>query len=186
MASQSILEAFGEQMAVQVVGKLGEAGQARLAALHAANSAMSNADVYDRVRLARYILTGSETQSSPPDVEDVKNLAGETVIRLEKRAQTEDYPFTSGDVLVLGPQIFASTPAPTQHTVINWQGINFVPQDPGFFAAQERERAKTEVVGPDPAFGPADEEEDDEVNRDREPAPSAGTRWAGRRGRQPD
>lgn len=184
----NVFEQFNEVMATRVVGRLGEAGQARLAALYAARSAMPDSDVYDRIRLARYILTGSEGEPAPPDYENVTNMAGETVIRMEKRTQTEDYPFTSGDVLVLGPEIFASTQnGPQRDTLISWAGVNFVPQDPGFFSAVQREQeAMAGVVGPDPEFEAALAAEETPVDTAREPAPSAGTRWAGRRGKQPD
>lgn len=185
-----VVEDFSQQLAEHVVGKIGDAGQRRLSALVAARTVMPDADVYDRIRLARYILTGCEEEPAPPDYEDVKNLAGETVIRLEKRTQDEDYPFASGDVLVLGPEIFASTEAPYDDgAVINWRGRNFVPQ-------QESE-AVTGVVGPDPEFGPVPDAEDadmqamappqtvEEVAGEREPAPSAGRLWAGRRGGRP-
>ena len=36
-----------------------------------------------------------------------------------------DYPRTSGDVTVLGPQVIASTSSPERGTVIAWQGVQF-------------------------------------------------------------
>lgn len=39
-----------------------------------------------------------------------------------------EYPYPSGNETVLGPRIFANTPAPTKDTVINWVGVNFTPQ----------------------------------------------------------
>lgn len=154
-------ETFNENLANIVVGAIGPEGQQRLAALISARSAMPNSDVYDRIRLARYVLTGSENEPALPEVEEVKNVAGGTVVRMEKRTQTEDYPFPSGEVMVLGPEIFASSPAPyDEGVVINWRGRNFVP--------------KQELAGPDPAF--------EEAVAEREPAPSAGEHWQGRRG----
>jgi hypothetical protein len=38
------------------------------------------------------------------------------------------YPYPDGDVLVLGPEIFASTPVPKADTVISWRGENFAVQ----------------------------------------------------------
>lgn len=135
---------------------LDQGAERRLAGLLVARHVMPEADVYDRIRLSRYILTGSED-------EDSQTEAGEQ-IRLEHRTQTEDYPFRSGDVLVLGPQVYASTVGgPAENTVLNWRGENFVPQ---------RETTAA-VVGPDPEFEEALEQES---------APSSGEGWRGRRG----
>lgn len=167
---------FDKILADTVIAAIGPVGAARLAALNAARSTMPDADVYDRIRLARYILTGSE---EAPEVERVMNSAGETVAvyvgDTSEIRHVERYPHPSGDTLVLGPEIFVGQNEDGDD-VICWQGVNFVRQS----------EPMTGVVGPDPAFGPADEEQDDEIDREREPAPSAGTRWAGRRGRQPD
>ena len=46
-------------------------------------------------------------------------------------ARGHTYPHQSGDHTVLGPQIFATTAEPTDDTLINWLGANFVrQQDP--------------------------------------------------------
>jgi hypothetical protein len=188
-------DSFSDKLAELTIGMLGTEASRRLSALHAARSAMEAADVYDRIRLARYILTGSE---EPPEVTEIRNAAGEVVVAHVEEARGYDairreprepasFPFPSGDVLVLGPEVFASTPdGPQRDTVINWAGVNFVPQDPGFFSAvereQERQEAMTGVVGPDPAFDPADAKTVEEVAGEREPAPSAGRLWTGRRG----
>lgn len=37
--------------------------------------------------------------------------------------QKADYPFDSGDVIVLGPQIFAAK----EESILNWKGTNYVP-----------------------------------------------------------
>jgi hypothetical protein len=37
------------------------------------------------------------------------------------------YPFSDGPVVVLGPEVFASTSTPTEETVIAWKGQNFYP-----------------------------------------------------------
>jgi hypothetical protein len=78
--------------------------------------------------------------------------------------ETEDgYPRASGDVLMLGPGVIASTTVPAENTVINWRGENFIPQ--------------REPVGPDPALlGVVDPRV-----LDREPAPSSGEGWRGHR-----
>lgn len=176
-------DSFNDKLADLVVGMLGKEASQRLAALHAARSAMPDADVYDRIRLARYILTGNEEAPAPPDYEDVQNMAGETVIRMEKRTQTEDYPFQSGNVLVLGPEIFVGEDD-NGDDVICWQGVNFVRQQP--------QEALTGVVGPDPAFEEALKAAQDQEPAppedipEREPAPSAGTHWRGLRGGRPD
>ena len=190
-----VIEDFSQQLAEHVAGKIDDAGQRRVAALISARSVMPDADVYDRIRLARYILTGSE---EPPEVTEIRNAAGEVVVAHVEEARGYDairreprepdtFPFPSGDVLVLGPEVFASTiHGPQRDTVINWSGVNFVPQDPGFFSAvereQERQEAMTGVVGPDPAFDPADAKTVEEGAGEREPAPSAGRLWTGRRG----
>jgi hypothetical protein len=63
-----------------------------------------------------------------------------------------------------------------------------VPQDSTIFSMtqEDRERAEqqamTGVVGPDPEFEAALAAEETPVDTTREPAPSAGKRWAGRRG----
>lgn len=200
-----------------VVGQLDDAARRRLAALHAAVGVKPDDDVYDRIRMARYILTGSE---DAPPVTEIRNAAGEVLavypdgeqgydaIRRERPTQNEDYPFASGDVLVLGPEIFAgfeegnpNLPRPdAPGVVINWRGVNFVRQE-----LEETEEPQTltgvvppkpDLVGPDPEFGPvSDEDQTDEVAGatptvaevagEREPAPSAGNRWLGRRGGSP-
>jgi hypothetical protein len=188
---------FSGQLAGHVAGKIGDEGQRRLSALVAARTVMPDTDVYDRIRLARYILTGSE---EPPEVTEIRNAVGEVVvahveerqgydaIRREPR-ESASFPFPSGDMLVLGPEVFASTPdGPQRDTVINWAGVNFVPQDSTIFSMtqEDRERAEqqamTGVVGPDPEFEAALAAEETPVDTTREPAPSAGKRWAGRRG----
>jgi hypothetical protein len=149
-------DSFNETLANMVLGVLGkqnDAALARLAALHAARSVKPDSDVDDRITLANYILTGA---ADLPE------------------ASENPYPFTSGDALVLGPEIFVGQNEDGDD-VICWQGVNFV--------RQPQAEPLTGVVGPDPAFGPVDEE-DEEIDREREPAPSAGTRWAGRRGGQ--
>jgi hypothetical protein len=40
-----------------------------------------------------------------------------------------EYPHPSGDVTVLGPEIFASTEAPEPGTAVCWRGVNFIRQD---------------------------------------------------------
>jgi hypothetical protein len=192
-----VLQEFSGQLAGHVAGKIGDEGQRRLSALVAARTVMPDTDVYDRIRLARYILTGSE---EPPEVTEIRNAAGEVVVAHVEERQGYDairreprepasFPFPSGDVLVLGPEVFASTPdGPQRDTVINWAGVNFVPQDSTIFSMtqEDRERAEqqamTGVVGPDPEFEAALAAEETSVDTTREPAPSAGKRWAGRRG----
>jgi hypothetical protein len=160
--ANTIFDRFHEALAQQVATMLTNDQAMRLAALHAARSAMPEAGVSERIALSQYILTGTEYEPAEPDDPEV-------VIRLEKRTQTEDYPFRSGDVLVLGPQIYSNTvDGPAENTVINWQGENFVPQ---------RLSPLTGVVGPDPDFAAASAE--------KEPAPSSGAGWRGRRGGAP-
>jgi hypothetical protein len=179
-----LLADIQEGVSRAVLDRLSEDAKERLAALHAASGVWSEADVYDRIRLARFILTGSENESAVQDEVPTLVTGPPAIIeqiRLEKRTQTEDYPFRSGDVLVLGPQIFSSTiDGPAENTVINWRGENFVPQ---------RDQAPlTGVVGPDPAFEAALKASQDrepappEDIPEREPAPSSGQHWAGRRG----
>jgi hypothetical protein len=166
----SLFDQVTENLAALVADKMSDAAQQRVSALLCVRTVMPDADVYDRIRLANYILTGSDEIETEGDQVEIETFDGEK-IRLEKRTQTEDYPFESGDVLVLGPEIFANTPGgPDEDTVINWRGVNFAPQNE-VTAAVLPPGAMTGVVGPDPAFDQA-----------REPAPSAGTRWAGRRG----
>jgi hypothetical protein len=141
----SLFDQVTENLAALVADKMSDAAQQRVSALLCVRTVMPDADVYDRIRLANYILTGSDEIETEGD--------------------------QSGDVLVLGPEIFANTPGgPDEDTVINWRGVNFAPQNE-VTAAVLPPGAMTGVVGPDPAFDQA-----------REPAPSAGTRWAGRRG----
>lgn len=204
-------------LAEHVVVKLGEDGQRRLAALHAAVGVSPGDDVYDRIRMARYILTGSE---EPPQVDEIRNASGEVVativqeqegydaIRRDRPTQKEDYPFASGDVLVLGPEIFAGVeednpnlPRPdAPGVVINWRGVNFVPQQVD--VTEESEGAltgvvppKPDLVGPDPEFGSEGQTGTDEAVEEtpsvadtlkpvREPAPTAGLHWRARRGRE--
>jgi hypothetical protein len=190
-----LIEDFTDVLAREVAGALDEDAKARIAALFSVRSVMPNADVFDRIRLARYIVTGNDEPPEP---------------------QENPYPHASGDVTVLGPGIFANTTAPAENTVLNWQGGNFVPQressllvparplwvgdrisiedhdgrgvsgyvtdwtteDGGsrftVYAGPERLKAQTEGE-PDPAEIP-------ELLPETEPAPTEGEGWAGRRG----
>lgn len=177
-----LLEDITTALSSQVAGALPQAAKERAAALFASRAAMAEADVYDRIRLARYVLTGSE---EPPETVRVQNLLGETVIEhvvgqrpIEPEPEPKTYPYPSGDVLVLGPEVFAGVPSGSpmrprpdaEDVVINWGGQNFVPQP----------QPLTGVVGPDPEFEKALADEDTEVDTEREPAPSAGDHWRGR------
>lgn len=148
-----LFDGFAQAVAQTVAATLTDEQKARATALILSHTAMPDADSLDRIRLARFIITGSE---DPPP--------------LETTIQAHVYPFESGDVTVLGPQIFASTPEPQFDTVINWRGMNFAeqvdqvdeshPDDPG-------------PTAPDPEPDPL------------EPAPMAGTYWQGHRGGKP-
>lgn len=156
-----VLTEFNEKLADLVGNMIGDEGKKRLSGLYAARSAKPDTDVYDQVRLARYILTGSE---DPPEVTRIQTADGRTVAEIS--AQEKAYPYPSGDVLVLGPEIFVSQNE-DGNDVICWQGVNFVRQP----------EPLTGVVGPDPAFVA-----EPEIDTSREPAPSSGTGWLGRRG----
>lgn len=174
-----LMDGLVQSLASQLAGQLSEEAKTRVAGLMAARSTMVASDVYDHIRLARFILTGHEDEPEREMIE-VRTVGGGTI---QYPAQPT-YPYESGDVLVLGPEIFSSTTGgPAENTVISWQGENFVPQrDP---------EPLTGVVGPDPEFGPVPEQTDsvaettqtvEDVADGSEPAPSAGANWVGRRG----
>lgn len=80
----------------------------RVAAVIAARATMPDLDFSDTLMLARYILTASA----------------------EEPSRDNPYPHASGDVTVLGPEIFSSTTVPAENTVICWRGENFIPDRP--------------------------------------------------------
>jgi hypothetical protein len=186
-----LLDSFTDALATDVSAALSEDAKARVAALFTTRAIAPDADVYDRCRLARYILTGTEDAPEPRE---------------------DPYPHASGAVTVLGPQLISTTSAPAENTVLNWRGENFVPQRESFprpllvgdrisiedhdgkgvsgyvtdwttedggsrftvYAGTERLKAQTEGE-PDPAEIP-------ELLPETEPAPTEGEGWAGRRG----
>jgi hypothetical protein len=72
----SALDEIFTKVATEFIGRLPEKAVQRIAALAAARGVMPDADVYDRIRLARYILTGFE---DPPEVDTVMTASGEVV-----------------------------------------------------------------------------------------------------------
>lgn len=151
----SLTDSITERLSAIVAGKLDDAAHQRMAALFSVRGLMPEADVFDRVRLARYILTGREDEPEREMVE-VKTMSGETIAAYPEQP---DYPHTAGGVEVLGPGIFANTDAPAGDTVINWQGVNFVRQP-----------------DPDAEIAPG------LPTLTAEPAPTSGEGWAGHRG----
>jgi len=72
--------------------------------------------------VARPLLTGQGLASrTPPAVDDLIRLA-QWLIDGEV---TDLYPFLSGDVTVLGPEIFSANDT----SVISWKGRNYVPEE---------------------------------------------------------
>lgn len=160
-----LLEEIARSLADATIGRLSEAAQGRLAALFSAKNVDPAGDVYDRIRMARYILTGSEDYR--PESESV-------LTALEPPDEEKPYPHISGDCLVLGPEIFANADAPYDPgAVICWRGRNFVPQGSG--AGIEKHPDDPGVI-----FPPEGTAEDESY----EHAPMAGTHWRGRRGDQ--
>lgn len=187
----SALDDLFTSVTSQFVTRLPEAAVHRVAALAAARGIMPQADASDRMILANFILTGFEIIPEPKD---------------------DPYPHLSGDTVVLGPGIFSNTVmGPAENSVINWQGMNFVPQhdsvDEGWhveLGGQRFTQAQWEVMltwrtGTDMPLtehehpdDPGPEEPSGELHFDPElhidpdtPAPMAGTHWQGRRGGQP-
>lgn len=66
--SGEMFDRVAESLGNRVADTVGEAGRARISALLAVRSVMPEADVYDRIRLARYILTGSEDEPQTIEV----------------------------------------------------------------------------------------------------------------------
>jgi hypothetical protein len=73
-------------------------------------------------------------------------------MRLELVPPEVRYPHHDGETLVLGPGVFSSTPGPAGNTVLNWLGVNFVPQ--GFDEKPEEQAAADEMVGANPVRTP--------------------------------
>lgn len=178
-----MMDQLVETIAKAVADTLPTDAKRRASALIIARSAMPDADVYDRIRLARYIDTGNE---DPPPTIEMRSADGQV-----RHFPTQSYPHPSGDVTALGPGVIASTEDPTPETVISWRGQNFT--------AVLHDEPLIGVVGPDPEFGklvqesqdaqtappPTPEDEEEAVpDFQTEPAPSAGRFWAGRRGSQ--
>lgn len=128
-------------------------------ALIVAKAAKPDADASDLMIMANYVVTGTDAIPEPKD---------------------DPYPYPSGDVTVLGPEIFASTSAPAENSVISWRGENFVPQrEPGTFVIQDMTKPPEDHPddpGPEPPSGELPEIDP------AEPAPMAGAHWQGHRG----
>jgi hypothetical protein len=142
-----LMDSLVDSVSSQVVGTLPEEAKQRVAALLTTRAVMPDADATDRILLARYVLTGQELPQEDP------------------------YPYVSGDVTTLGPQIFASTTYPAENTVINWQGENFVPQRDAF---PHGPLPEGEPGDPDLAYPPD--------LSGAEPAASEGPGWQGHHG----
>lgn len=122
----SALDDLFSQALANFMQRLSDEAVSRVAALAAVRGVTpAETDAIDRTRLAHFILTGSGEFPSQEEMQrlEVRTMSGEAIPLLPKA-----YPYESGDVLVLGPEIFASTTAPAENTVISWQGMNFIPQ----------------------------------------------------------
>lgn len=89
-----LMDDLVQSLANQMAGRLPEPAKNRVAGLLAARAATlgEQLDVYDRIRLARFILTGNE---EPPEVIAVHTASGETVAEYV----SEQQPLTG----VVGP-----------------------------------------------------------------------------------
>jgi hypothetical protein len=147
MSNGSLLDEFAAELARQVAQSLDEAAKVRMSALFATRSVMPEADVYDRVRLARYIVTGNEELTSQESQGYTVELGGETFTQAQ---------WDAVQVYCAGTNAAAEEDSEP---------------DPG---PDPDPAALTGVVGPDPEF--------EAVLEGREPAPSVGRGWLGRRG----
>jgi hypothetical protein len=155
----SLWDGLAHATAQALADSLNEEQRQRGTALIVAKSAKPDADASDLMIMANYVVTGFEIIPEPKD---------------------DPYPHASGDVTVLGPQVFASTTGPAENTVINWRGENFVPQrEPAEFVIHDLTKppedhpddpGPEEPSGGLPDIDPA------------EPAPMAGAHWRGHRG----
>lgn len=203
-----VMDDFIQSLAAQTANVLPQAAQLRLIAAYAAKAALPpNGDAVDQLRIANYIHTGSAEFPDQEELQriEVRNMAGEASTYLVPPKQ---YPHASGDITMLGPQIFASTTVPAENTVLNWQGMNFIPQvdkvDEGWhvelgghrFNQSQWEAIRDYCAGSTAATttdqpsvtdeypdDPGPEEPSDFPALDpAEPAPMAGDHWRGRRG----
>jgi hypothetical protein len=141
-------------LAIQVADQLPDEAKQRVSALLMTRSVMPDADVSDRMILANYIVTGLEAIPVPRE---------------------DPYPYSSGDVCVLGPGVFADK----GKRVINWAGENFYATDsPMLATAMEVTTAHPDDPGP---TAPADELPIEELP-EPEPAPREGEGWRGHGG----
>jgi hypothetical protein len=179
----SLWDGLAHATAQALADSLNEEQRQRGTALIVAKSAKPDADASDLMIMANYVVTGFEIIPEPKD---------------------DPYPHASGDVTVLGPQVFASTPQPRGGTTINWQGMNFILQvdevaedwhvelgGQRFTQAQWEAmlawRAGTDMPLTEHPDDPGPEEPSGELPEidPAEPAPMAGAHWQGHRGGQP-
>lgn len=182
----SLWDGLAHATAQALAATLNEEQRQRGTALIVAKAAKPDSDASDLMIMANYVVTGFEIIPEPKD---------------------DPYPHASGDVTVLGPQIFASTPEPYDGTKINWRGMNFIQQvdevDEGWhveFDGQRFTQAQWEAIQ-DYCAGTAaatttvqpsvtDTHPDDpgpsapDLADLMEPAPMAGEHWRGHRGGQ--
>lgn len=150
----SLWDGLARATAEALAASLSVEQRQRGTALIVAKAAKPDADASDLMILANYVVTGFEIIPEPKD---------------------DPYPYPSGDVTVLGPQIFASTAGPDENSVISWRGENFVPQ-------WDRQPAADEHPD-DPGPVPPDPDDEDAVSGSFDTAaPMAGAHWQGRRG----
>jgi hypothetical protein len=83
-------------------------------------------------------VSGDITEDSKEVLEGLTNALNNHADALRRAAgprtmvtnvnEAPKYPHQHADAVVLGPEIFSNTDEPSAQTVINWKGMNFVPQ----------------------------------------------------------
>jgi hypothetical protein len=91
------------------------------------NTLLARAAEVEDLKKARWYLDRAIRQRQEA-LNEAKVAVAPTAKSVEE-AQVRAYPYDDGDVTVLGPQVFAAT-ASDGSTVLNWQGENFVSQEP--------------------------------------------------------
>jgi hypothetical protein len=181
-----LLDSFTDALATDVSAALSEDAKARVAALFTTRAVAPDADVYDRCRLARFILTGNEDL---PEFQPDEGYHVELGEHRFTQAQWEAIlVYCAGTEAATASQV-ESFPRPLlvgdrisieDHDGKGVSGYvtDWTTEDGGsrftVYAGPERLKAQTEGE-PDPAEIP-------ELLPETEPAPTEGEGWAGRRG----
>jgi hypothetical protein len=155
-----LMDDFTDSVARVALSALPRDSHSRIAALYAVKGLLpEDPSTGDLIGLAHYVITGV---GEFPDEEALQRSEARALASRDVDSQPV-YPHPSGDVLALGPEVFADE----DKQVINWRGENFYATTSPLLP---------DIIGMKPPPPLVDL---------TEPAPMAGEHWRGRRGGRP-